>query len=54
MVSGAVKYLKWGGRVLFFALLATQCGFLAAYPAQYKENSLWGIVAVSYGPAVLL
>ena len=45
---------KWVGRVVFLVLLATQCGFLAAYPAQYKDNSFWYFITASYVPAVML
>lgn len=46
--------VKWVGRVVFFSLLTTQCGFLAAYPAQYKDNSFWYFITNSYVPAVML
>ena len=38
----------------FLALLATQCGFLTAYPAEYKDNSAWCAVFLSYVPAFIL
>lgn len=54
MANSAAKCCKWGGRILFFALIATQGGFLAAYPAQYKDNSLWYVMTASYSPTILL
>lgn len=50
----APPILKWGGRAVFFALLATQCGFLTAYPVEYKDNPAWFAVFLSYVPAFLL
>ena len=50
----APPIIKWGGRAVFFALLATQCGFLTVYPGEYKNNSTWCVVALSYVPACLL
>ena len=50
----APSVVKWGGRVVFFALLATQCCFLAAYPVHYKGNCLWCGVGASYVPATVL
>ena len=49
----AIQVIKWGGRVLFFALLLTQCGFLTAYPAQYKGPA-WSSVLISYAPVCLI
>ena len=49
----AIQVIKWGGRVLFFALLLTQCGFLTAYPAQYKGPA-WSSVLMSYVPVCLI
>ncbi|KAJ7370873.1 hypothetical protein OS493_029417 [Desmophyllum pertusum] len=41
------------GRFVVFALLLTQCGFFAAYPAWYKDDLRWiGVVAL-YLPALL-
>ena len=42
----APPFIKWAGRVAFFALLATQGGFLSAYQGQYK-NSAWYAVCPS-------
>ena len=50
----APSIVKWGGRVLFFVLLVTQCCFLAAYPVHYKCNFLWCAVSASYIPATVL
>ena len=36
------------GRILFFALIITQCFLLASYPATYKDNSAWYAVAITY------
>ncbi|KAJ7370867.1 hypothetical protein OS493_029411 [Desmophyllum pertusum] len=35
----ALLSVKCGARAAFFALIIIQCGFLAAYPAKYKDNS---------------
>ena len=40
------------GRFIFFALLMTQCGFLTAYPAWYKEDARWIPVFLLYAPAL--
>ena len=37
----ALLSVKCGARAAFFALIIIQCGFLAAYPAKYKDNSFW-------------
>ena len=37
----------------FFALMIIQCFFLAGYPATYKNNSIWYVLALSYAPAVI-
>ena len=50
----APPIVKWGGRAVFFALLATQCGFLTAYPGEYKDNPAWCVVALSYVLVFLL
>ena len=50
MASSAAKCCRWVGRVLFFAAL----GFLAAYPAKYKDNSHWYAMSASYGPPAIL
>ena len=34
--------------------MAVQCISLAAYPAQYRDNSTWYVLATSFGPAVFL
>ncbi|XP_068713782.1 uncharacterized protein [Montipora foliosa] len=49
----APQAIKWGGRALFFALLLTQCGFLTAYPVQYKGPA-WCSVFISYVPVCLI
>ena len=54
MASFAADCCKWVGRVVFFALLATQCGFLVAYPAKYKDNSHWYAMSACYGPTAAL
>ena len=54
MASFAAECCKWVGRVVFFALLATQCGFLVAYPAKYKDNSHWYAMSACYGPTAAL
>ena len=54
MASIAAEFCKWVGRFVFFALLATQCGFLVAYPAEYKDNKHWYAMSVCYGPTVAL
>lgn len=53
-MASAVCYLKWVGRAVFFALMATQCGFLAAYPAQYNKDKNWYFLSFSYAPAVVI
>ena len=53
MPSFAV-FCKLGARALFFALIMIQCFFLAAYPATYKSNSHWYVLATSFGPAVIV
>ena len=53
MPSFAV-FCKWGARALFFALIIIQCFFLAAYPATYKSNSLWYVLATSFAPTVIV
>ncbi|XP_068713669.1 uncharacterized protein [Montipora foliosa] len=40
------------GRFIFFAMLMTQCGFLTAYPAWYKQDARWIPVFLLYAPAV--
>ena len=50
----APPIVKWVGRAVFFALLATQYGFLSAYPVKYKDNPAWYAVFASYVPAFLL
>ncbi|KAL9959819.1 hypothetical protein ACROYT_G033175 [Oculina patagonica] len=47
------SFVKWGGRLLFFALLATQCGFLASYPAKYKDT-IWFFMFAWYVPVVII
>ena len=54
MASSAAKCCRWIGRVLFFATLGIQCGFLVAYPAKYKDNSHWYAMSASYGPPAIL
>jgi len=44
---------KWGARAIFFALIVIQCFVLAGYPATYKNNSLWFVLATSFAPAVI-
>ncbi|KAJ7370868.1 hypothetical protein OS493_029412 [Desmophyllum pertusum] len=46
--------VKCGARVAFFALIITQCFFLAAYPAEYKDNSIWYVLAGTFAPAVIV
>ena len=45
------KVFHWGGRILFVVLMATQCLFLASYPAIYKNNLTWYITSLSYAPS---
>ena len=47
-------FCKFGARVIFFALIIIQCFFLAGYPATYKSNSNWYVLATSFAPAVIL
>ena len=49
----APQVIKWGGRVLFFALLLTQCGLLTAYPAHHKGPE-WSSAFISYAPVCLV
>ena len=48
------KVFLWGGRVLFLALMVTQCLFLASYPAIYSSNLKWYLTILSYAPSVLM
>ncbi|KAJ7370864.1 hypothetical protein OS493_029408 [Desmophyllum pertusum] len=48
------SFVKCGARAVFFALIITQCFFLAAYPVTYKDNSNWYVLAVSFAPAVIV
>ena len=48
------SFASWVGRVVFFALIVTQGGFLAAYPAKYENNSNWYFVAASFAPALII
>ena len=41
-------------RLLFFALMIIQCFFLAGYPATYKNNRHWYVLATSFAPAVIV
>ena len=41
-------------RLLFFALMTIQCFFLAGYPATYKNNPHWYVLATSFAPAVIV
>ena len=43
--------LTWIGRFIFFALLLVQCGFLAAYPASYRDIR-WIPIFLLYLPAL--
>ncbi|XP_068757300.1 uncharacterized protein [Montipora capricornis] len=40
------------GRFIFFAMLVTQCGFLTAYPAWYKQDARWIPLFLLYAPAL--
>ena len=53
MISFA-KCCTWLARGAFFALIITQCFFLAAYPATYKNNTNWYVVATSFAPAFIV
>ena len=44
----------WVGRLVFSALIITQCVLLAAYPAKYENNSGWYVVTITFAPAVIL
>ena len=50
----ASSSVKCGARVVFFALIITQCFFLAAYPAEYKDNYIWYALAGTFAPAVIV
>ena len=49
-----VSFAKCCARVAFFVLIIIQCFFLAAYPAEYEDNSNWYVLATSFGPAVIV
>ena len=49
----APQVIKWGGRGTFLVLLLTQCGFLTAYPVQYKGPA-WSSLLISYVPVCLI
>ena len=53
MVSFA-KCCTWLARGAFFALITTQCFFLVAYPATYKNNTNWYLLAISFAPAFIV
>lgn len=48
------SFATWALRAEFFALIVTQCFFLAAYLAEYKDNSYWYFATVSFAPAVIV
>ena len=45
--------LVCGGRVLFLVLIFTQSFLLAAYPAEYKDDSLWYAMSASQALLVI-
>ena len=47
-------FCKWAARAIFFALIIIQCFVLAGYPATYKNNSNWYVLATSFAPAVIV
>ena len=53
-MASFAAFCKWGARVIFFALMIIQCFFLAGYPATYKNNSHWYVLATSFAPAVIV
>lgn len=42
------------GRFVFFALMATQCFFLASYPACYEDEGAWYAVSLLFFPAAMM
>ena len=42
------------GRFVFFALMVTQCFFLASYPAYYEDEGAWYAVSLLFFPAVTI
>ncbi|XP_020625841.1 uncharacterized protein LOC110063226 [Orbicella faveolata] len=42
------------GRFVFFALMVTQCFFLASYPAYYEDEDAWYAVSLLFFPAVTM
>ena len=42
------------GRVVFLALMLIQGFFLAAYPAEYKDEPRWYALVGSYAPAIIV
>ena len=53
VMASFAAFCKFGARVIFFALIIIQCFFLAGYPATYKNNSRWYVLATSFAPAVI-
>ena len=49
-----VECCKRLARAAFFALIVIQCLFLAAYLADYEDNSNWYLMANTFGPAVIV
>ncbi|KAJ7370866.1 hypothetical protein OS493_029410 [Desmophyllum pertusum] len=48
------SFVKCGACAVFFALIITQCVFLAAYPATYNDSSNWYYLTVTFAPAVIV
>lgn len=42
------------GRFVFFALMVTQCFFLASYPAHYEDEGAWYAASLLFFPAVMM
>ena len=42
------------GRFVFFALMVTQCFFLASYPANYEDEGAWYAASLLFFPAVTM
>ena len=54
VMGSCAQCCKCLARVAFFFLIIIQCFFLAAYPADYEDNSNWYVAATSFGPAVIV
>lgn len=47
------SFATWALRAEFFAFIVTQCFILAAYLAEYEDNSFWYFTTVLFAPAVI-